>query len=105
MRSHGLTRPITYGDGDSLAYIAYVHILPCSAMSVWMHRIRLYLQYHLCQMVWYKHQKLVENATTQNNGSANSVDTVQKFFGVESWQVLQCRLVPLISVHLTAIRF
>lgn len=42
-------------------------------------------------MVWYRHQELVENATTLNdNGSANSVDTVHKFFGVERWQVLQC---------------
>ena len=36
-------------------------------------------------MVWYKHQELDENATTLNDTrSANSVDTVRKFFGVES---------------------
>jgi hypothetical protein len=40
-------------------------------------------------MVWYKQQELVKNATTLNdNGAANSVDTVKKFFGVERWQEL-----------------
>jgi len=46
-------------------------------------------------MVWYKQQELVKNATTLNdNGSANSVDTVKKFFDVERWQVLQCPSCP-----------
>jgi hypothetical protein len=49
-------------------------------------------------MVWYKHQELVKNATTLNdNGSANSVDTAKKFFGVERWYY-NALLVPLTSV-------